>query len=47
VVRLGTPAPISDLLEGRAGELILSGSFGVRVQPLPRIASIASGAQQP
>ena len=29
------PKPVSDLLEGRPGELIMSGSFGIRVQRLP------------
>jgi photosystem II stability/assembly factor-like uncharacterized protein len=36
--------PISDLLEGRPGELILSGTFGVRVQRLPDAAAVT---QQP
>lgn len=38
------PKPVSDLLEGRPGELIMSGSFGLRVQRLP--AAVAA-AQQP
>ena len=34
--------PISDLLEGRPGELILSGSFGLRVQALPAVTAVAA-----
>jgi photosystem II stability/assembly factor-like uncharacterized protein len=39
---LEKPAPISDLLEGRPGELILSGSFGLRVQALPAMTAVAA-----
>ncbi len=31
-----SPQPLSDVLEGRPGELILTGFFGLRVFPLPR-----------
>jgi photosystem II stability/assembly factor-like uncharacterized protein len=29
------PQPLSDLIEGRPGELVLSGTFGVRVVKVP------------
>lgn len=35
------PAPISDVIEGRPGELIMSGSFGIRVRPLAAAAAVA------
>lgn len=35
------PAPLSDLLEGRPGELVLSGSFGLRVRVLDAAQRVA------
>ncbi len=31
-----SPLPLSDVIEGRPGELILSGVFGIRVYKMPQ-----------
>ena len=37
-LEIDDPQPLSDLIEGRPGELVLSGSFGLRVISLPPAA---------
>lgn len=41
----GTNAPVSDLIEGRAGELVQSGAFGLKVLVLDRLQHLPVGVR--